>query len=147
MDDPARGRRPTAGGNLDRDVQRGLQRWAGASAAGWRSVCPSMYSIAMNGWPSAFHRAAYTTHTLGWLRAEAARASCSNRRIRAWSDATSPDSTLIATLRPSFASWARYTSPIPPAPSGPADFVALKLRSWGQRHRSVSGLYGGQVSP
>ena len=53
---------------------------------------------------------------LGWFRAEAERASCSKRdSVR---PRESSGSTLIATSRPSRGSRARYTSPIPPAPSG-----------------------------
>src|SRR5262245_26737589 len=55
---------------------------------------------------------------LGWLRADAARASFSNRFKRAGSAETSPGRTLIATSRESRESLARQTSPIPPAPSG-----------------------------
>src|ERR1700693_3466777 len=55
---------------------------------------------------------------LGWLREEADRASFSNRFNRSASDASSAGSTLIATSRRSLGSFARYTSPIPPAPMG-----------------------------
>src|SRR5436309_15515081 len=55
---------------------------------------------------------------LGWFRAEADRASFSKRLSLEGSEATSAGSTLIATLRPSRVSRARYTSPMPPAPSG-----------------------------
>ncbi len=54
----------------------------------------------------------------GWFRAEADRASFSKRFNRSASDASSAGSTLIATSRSSRVSRARYTSPIPPAPSG-----------------------------
>src|SRR6267142_1042424 len=54
---------------------------------------------------------------LGWLRAEAARASCSKRRKRSLSEENAAGRILIATLRSKRASRARYTSPIPPAPS------------------------------
>src|SRR5437868_5164023 len=53
---------------------------------------------------------------LGWLRAEAARASCSKRLRRAASPANSSGRTLIATERPSRVSRARKTSPMLPAP-------------------------------
>ena len=43
-------------------------------------------------------------------------------------------STLIATSRSSFASRARYTSPIPPAPSGDEDLVGTELGSGCQTH-------------
>src|SRR5215510_12944206 len=55
---------------------------------------------------------------LGWFSAEAARASCSNRASRSEIFDTSSGSTFSATSRPSLESLARYTSPIPPAPSG-----------------------------
>src|SRR5712691_10453389 len=55
---------------------------------------------------------------LGWLSAATARASCSKRRSRSVSAANDTGITLIATSRPSRGSRARYTSPIPPAPSG-----------------------------
>src|SRR5882762_2468927 len=54
---------------------------------------------------------------LGWLRAEAARASCSKRRKRSLSEENAVGRILIATPRSKRASRARYTSPIPPAPS------------------------------
>ena len=55
---------------------------------------------------------------LGWFRTPAARASCSNRRSLSGSREKMAGRTLIATSRPSRGSFARYTSPIPPAPSG-----------------------------
>src|SRR5262245_45077095 len=55
---------------------------------------------------------------LGWFKAEAARASFSNRFRREGSEATSAGSTLMATSRESRVSRARQTSPIPPAPRG-----------------------------
>ena len=60
----------------------------------------------------------YTWATFGWLSAASSRASRSKRARRSASPATSAGSTLIATARPSFVSVARYTSPMPPAPSG-----------------------------
>ena len=54
----------------------------------------------------------------GWFRAEADRASFSNRLTRDASSDISGESTLTATSRPSRSSFARYTSPIPPAPRG-----------------------------
>ena len=56
----------------------------------------------------------------GWLRAAAARASCSKRRSRSASAENDAGSTLMATSRLSRVSRARYTSPMPPAPSGAA---------------------------
>src|ERR1700691_2876281 len=55
---------------------------------------------------------------LGWFSAATARASVSNRRKRSASRAIPLGRTLIATSRPSRVSRARYTSPMPPAPSG-----------------------------
>lgn len=53
----------------------------------------------------------------GWLSAAAARASCSKRATRMGSVATAAGNTFTATSRPSRVSRARYTSPMPPAPS------------------------------
>ena len=105
-----------AGGNLNRDVQRGLQ----VGRARLQQVAESLpldvlhrdERLPLGGLVEGVDDA-----HVGMAEAEAARASCSNRRIRAWSEHTSPDSTLIATLRPSVRSWARYTVPMPPAPS------------------------------
>src|SRR5436190_4840488 len=55
---------------------------------------------------------------LGWLSAEAARASLSKRFRRSLSEDSSSGRTLIATSRPSRGSLALQTSPIPPDPSG-----------------------------
>src|SRR5450759_2836855 len=65
-----------------------------------------------------------TVRRLGWFKAEAARASCSKRWRRSGSAAVEAGSTLIATSRPSLASVARYTSPIPPAP------IEAVMRYW-----------------
>src|SRR6185436_6834237 len=55
---------------------------------------------------------------LGWLSAEAARAS-RWKRSRVCGEAVTPSGrTLTATTRSRRVSVARYTSPIPPAPSG-----------------------------
>src|SRR6476659_2246863 len=54
----------------------------------------------------------------GWFRADAALASCSKRARRSRSWAKSSGRTFTATSRPRRESRARYTSPIPPAPSG-----------------------------
>ena len=69
----------------------------------------------------------------GCEMAATARASRWNRRNASGSAATLSGSTLIATSRPSRASVARYTSPIPPAPSwdtmrnGPSRDPATKV--------------------
>src|SRR4030095_5204348 len=56
----------------------------------------------------------------GWLSAASALASRSNLAMRSASAATASGRALIATSRRSFVSRARYTSPMPPAPSGPS---------------------------
>src|SRR5438477_776269 len=55
----------------------------------------------------------------GWFSDASTRASRSNRASRSRSALNVDGSTLIATARPSRVSRARYTSPIPPAPSAP----------------------------
>src|SRR5215470_6179875 len=52
----------------------------------------------------------------GWFRIPAARASCSKRRRRSASVDKDAGRTLMATSRPSRGSFARQTSPMPPAP-------------------------------
>src|SRR4029453_16728787 len=54
----------------------------------------------------------------GWFSPPADCASCSKRRMRSASCVREAGSTLIATVRLSFSSRARYTSPMPPAPRG-----------------------------
>src|SRR5437762_795741 len=56
---------------------------------------------------------------LGWLSAPIAFASRSNRASDGGSLVRDAGRTLIATSRPSRASCARYTSPMPPEPMGP----------------------------
>src|SRR5664280_439760 len=58
------------------------------------------------------------TAMLGWFSAARLRASLSKRATRPWSWKNSSVSTFSATSLPSFVSFARYTSPMPPAPSG-----------------------------
>src|SRR6266540_2972037 len=64
------------------------------------------------------------------------RASRSNRVSLSGSADTDSGRTLIATSRPSFVSFARYTSPIPPAPRGerisygPKRVPAARLKSF-----------------
>src|SRR5215469_8704313 len=58
----------------------------------------------------------WSTQMLGWFRQEMAFASRSNRCLCAGSE-ESCDRILIATVRSSRVSRARYTSPMPPAPS------------------------------
>src|SRR5437660_2779231 len=55
----------------------------------------------------------------GWFNAASVCASRVNRATRSGSPAKAAGRILIATSRLSVASRARYTSPIPPAPSGP----------------------------
>ena len=54
----------------------------------------------------------------GWFKAARTRASRWRRETHSGSREKPSGSTLSATSRPSFRSFARYTSPIPPAPSG-----------------------------
>jgi hypothetical protein len=54
---------------------------------------------------------------LGWFSEARTRASRSKRTVRSGSAANMSGRTLSATSRPSDTSRARYTSPIPPAPS------------------------------
>ena len=61
----------------------------------------------------------YTWAMLEWLREASSFASRSKRASRSGSAANAAGSTLMATSRLSFVSVARYTSPMPPAPSGP----------------------------
>ena len=75
---------------------------------------------------------------LGWFRTPAARASCSKRFSRSGSCENDAGSTLIATSRPSRGSFARYTSPIPPAPERREDLVGTELGAGGERHFSPS---------
>src|SRR5580765_2045550 len=70
----------------------------------------------MNGAPRSVPMS-WTARMFGWLSAAAARASSSKRCNRSVSAEKDDDSTLIATSRPRRESRARYTSPIPPAPS------------------------------
>src|SRR5579864_1457405 len=56
---------------------------------------------------------------LGWLRAEAERASRSKRCKCSSAVANAAGRILMATMRSRRASRARYTSPIPPAPNAP----------------------------
>src|SRR4029078_2277804 len=73
---------------------------------------------------------------LGWLSAEAARAS-RWKRSSVFGDAVIPSGrTLIATTRSRRVSLARYTSPIPPTPSG------LTI-SWGARRALEARAKGG----
>jgi hypothetical protein len=59
----------------------------------------------------------YRVQMCGWLSAETILASVSKRALASGFTERSGDSTLIATSRPSRVSRARYTSPMPPAPS------------------------------
>jgi len=57
-------------------------------------------------------------HLLCERRNRGSGSTCSKRRNRSASLASASGSSLIATSRPSRVSRARYTSPMPPAPSG-----------------------------
>src|SRR5438477_865320 len=83
-----------------------------------RNVSPSTSSIAMYAIDPA-DPTSYTVMMLGWFKDEAACASRSKRCSREGSVATSGGSTLTATCRLNRVSRARYTSPMPPAPSVP----------------------------
>ncbi len=89
---------------------------SGPSSSSWRSVQPSISSIARYGDVSARPTSKIVT-MLGWLSAEAERASSAKRARPSGLPRSSFGSTFSATLRPSRVSSARYTSPIPPAPS------------------------------
>jgi hypothetical protein len=82
-----------------------------------RREWPSRHSETRNGAPS-YWPISWTERMLGWSRVAMARASASNRRNRSESLANPSGRTLMATSRPSLVSRARYTSPMPPAPSG-----------------------------
>src|SRR5215472_2846771 len=60
----------------------------------------------------------YSVHICGCCSAEMVRASRSNRAFSSGSEERCDGRTLTATSRPRRVSRARYTSPIPPAPSG-----------------------------
>lgn len=81
-----------------------------------RSVCPSSSSITANG-VSSTTPSSWIAMMLGCDRAATARASVSNRWRMAGSAAMCGAMTLMATSRPRRVSRARYTSPMPPAPS------------------------------
>ena len=89
----------------------------GPPAISSRRVEPSTRSMAMYETPRSDPMSWIVT-MLGWLSEDADRASFSNRFRRSVSEASSAGRTLIATSRSNRASSARYTSPIPPAPSG-----------------------------
>ena len=78
---------------------------------------PSTSSSTRNGLLSASSKP-WMAAMLGWLREARTWASRLKRASRSGSPATLAGRTLIATSRLSFVSRARYTSPIPPAPSG-----------------------------
>src|SRR5512136_1007853 len=65
-----------------------------------------------------------TVTMFGWFSEEADWASFSKRRSRPASEERDSGRTFTATSRPSRVSRARYTSPIPPAPTG------ARIRKW-----------------
>ena len=77
---------------------------------------PSTSSITMNDCPSCCSMAC-TVQMPGWFRAEAARASRSNRSSIGASCASADERNFTATFRRSRVSSASYTTPMPPAPS------------------------------
>src|SRR6516162_4651240 len=74
------------------------------------------HAIAMNDLPSCLP-ISWIVQMLGWLRAEAARASRRKRSKACGSFARSSGKNFRATGRPSSTSSALYTTPIPPPPS------------------------------
>ena len=80
-----------------------------------RRLLPSTSSMAKNGVPPSSPTSCTVTMA-GWLRAATARTSFWKRTSAAES-AAGPGSTLSATSRPRRRSRARYTQPMPPAPS------------------------------
>ena len=82
-----------------------------------RREWPSRHSETRYGAPSCWP-ISWMERMLGWSSVAMARASVSNRRNRSGSLANASGRTLMATSRPSLVSRARYTSPMPPAPSG-----------------------------
>ena len=85
------------------------------------TVPPGAYSITMKGSPSSFSPTSWIVTTYG--SPESRAAVCASRRKRARnssSRAYRSESTLIATVRPSFSSVARQTSPMPPRAMIPA---------------------------
>src|SRR3981081_2654171 len=81
----------------------------------------------------------------GSFSAAMARASCSKRRRDSESAASASLSTLIATVRSSRVSRARYTSPIPPAPSGAAISYGPSLLPAASVMSRLSLHFGGPV--
>ncbi len=81
------------------------------------SVSPSSSSITRKSTPSSCPKS-YRAQMCGWLRLEMVFASRSKRCLKSGFAAKSAGRTLIATSRSSRVSFALYTSPIPPAPSG-----------------------------
>src|SRR6266481_4228865 len=76
----------------------------------------------------------------GWFKADAARAS-RWKRSRVWgSFATLSGKNLSATKRPSLASWALYTTPMPPPPS------FSMMRYWPKVSPIMDGFCGGILS-
>src|SRR5678815_1285234 len=86
---------------------------------------------------------------LGWFSAASIRASRSKRARRSESPVIARGRTLIATSRPSFVSRARYTSPMPPAPSGaPSSYWPNRVPGWigmTRQHSSESIPRGGSA--
>ena len=72
----------------------------------------------MNGEPSVCDPRSKTFTTLGWVMRATALASRSKRCFSSGSSAMAATITLRATSRSRMVSWARYTIPIAPLPSG-----------------------------
>ena len=102
-----------------------------------RTVCPSTYSITMNGTCDTApvssvmmsSPVSYTATTEGWLSEAAA---CASRRKRAWKDgsrARSERRILMATVRPSRVSCPMCTSAMPPRPiRSPTSYLLARIR-------------------
>ena len=117
VDDAAGVRRLERVRDLDRRSRaRPRGRTAGARPSSARASAPSRHSITMKCCPSCSSMA-YTVQMPGWFSAEEARASRWKRSSDAPSRASSGGRNFRATWRPSFASSASYTTPIPPLPS------------------------------
>jgi hypothetical protein len=102
--------------NVDSEIA-GLPQTYGPRRRRSRRVSPCNSSVTMYGDP--LNSPTWKIETiLGWLRAAVACASSSNRRRRSGSYDQYSRITLIATSRFNDVSRARYTSPIPPEPSG-----------------------------
>src|ERR1041385_3743076 len=79
-----------------------------------------------------------SSRMLGWFNDATVRASTSKRRKRSGSCVNVGGRTLMATSRPKRVSFARYTSPMPPAPMAPSTSYGP---SFVPALKDISGLY------